>query len=437
MNRRNFIQTSAIVGSSVILPFSAFGKNGKIKLVVLGTGWWATDYLIPNILATGNFEIAALCDVNSDSLKNAANAVQKETGYEPKLFSDYQKMFEMPNLQAVVIATPTHWHAVQFIDACKAGLHVFLEKPVSYDIRESQAMIEAHKKANNVVQVDFPRVLTNVYNQVKAFIKSGEAGKIFQVQANIHNTDGRLIEKPIPPTIDFEKFCGPAPMTRYLCSENGNKPNWRGQHDFSRGVLMDWGIHYIHNIRKILDLDIPDSVSSIGGITKNFTQDNPDHLDVRFDFGGLPVNWTHKSWGFTSVIPDHNIGVYYFGEKATIFAGDMGWEIYPAGEKEKITHGDVRFRSENPDHIQTWKDMIAGMFNEFADGIRNNSNLGISNSLQDAAKTTSAVIYADLSYQVKSEINIDKATMTISNNERAQSMLKRNYRNNYKHPYNA
>ncbi len=112
------------------------GANSKIKIAILGTGWWGTDVLLPNMLATGNFEVIGLCDVDSVALKKCSNDVVKGGGKEPKLFSDYREMYKLPGLQAVVISTPTHWHALQFIDACNAGLHVFQEKPISYDIRE-------------------------------------------------------------------------------------------------------------------------------------------------------------------------------------------------------------------------------------------------------------------------------------------------------------
>lgn len=434
MIRREFIKTSAIAAGSLMTPVSLFANQEKIKLAILGTGWWGTDLLLPNALASGQFEIVGLCDVDSLALKRAAGEVVKAGGKKPGLFSSYLEMYELPGLQAVAIATPTHWHALQFIDACKAGLHVFLEKPVSYDIAEGMAMLEAKQKANNVVQVDFPRTMVDTNDRVKDFIQSGDIGKILQVQANININDAVLVEKDIPETIDFETYCGPAPKTRYLCSANGTKPVWRGQHEFSRGIMMDWGIHYIHNVREVLDLDLPDSVSSIGGITKNFTQNNPDHLNVHYDFGGLPVYWTHKSWGFTAPNPDYNIGVYYFGEKGTIFSGDLGWEVYPAGDRKKISNGDVRFRSGEPGIAEIYTNMMINLFKEFAGGIRNKSNKGITNTLEKACKTTSTVIYGDLSYLVNSGITIDKSTMSIPNNKKAQSMLKREYRAPYQHP---
>ncbi len=423
------------MSSAAFLPYSFLQEKDKIKIAIVGTGWWGTDVLLPNILATNQFEIIGLCDVDSVARENAAGKVVESGNKKPELFSDYREMYNMRELQAVVISTPTHWHPLQFIDACNKGLHVFLEKPICYDIREGQAMLEAQKRAKNVVQVDFPRVMVDTNDQVKDFIQSGEAGRIIQAQANINNNEGVLFEKPVPGTIDFERFCGPAPITKYMCSKNGTKPVWRGQHDFSRGILMDWGIHYIHNIRKIMNLELPGYVAAVGGITGNMAVENPNYLEVLFDFDGLPVNWSHKTWGYTAPNPDHNIGITLFGEKGTIFSGDLGWEFYPKGSAEKIAHGDVRFRPGASENNDIYMKMFIDLFIEFADGIRNKSNSSITNTLEDAFKTTSSVIYGDLSYLVKSGINIDTSTMNISNNDMAKSMLKRAYRSPYQHPF--
>lgn len=436
MDRRNFLRSGAILSSAFVLPLPLSAKSeDRVKLAILGTGWWGTEVILKTAISSGLYDIVGLCDVHAPSLEAAAKVVTDNGDQKPELFSSYREMYEMEGLEAVAIATPTHWHALQFIDACEAGLHVFLEKPISYDIREGQAMVKAHQKAGNVVIVDFPRTMVDNNAEVRKYIESGAAGKILQVETHINNYDANLQEKPVPEGMDFETFCGPAPMIKYLCTENGQKPNWRGIYDINRGILMDWGIHYVHNVRKILGLGLPDSVSAIGGRTRNFTQENPDHLTVKFDFGELPVYWNHKSWGFTNPTPDHNIGIYFYGEKATIFTGDLGWEVYPAGGKEKITHGDIRFRPNDPDKIGVYMKMFDDMHKEFTNGIRNKSNDGITNKLTDAQLTTSSVIYADLAYRVKSGLEIDAQTFGIRNHKAASKMLLRKYRAPYKHPF--
>jgi predicted dehydrogenase len=433
MKRRDFIKAGTLATGALFIPKLVHAGTKKIKLAVLGTGWWATDYLIPAAIASGQFEIVGLCDVDSVALNHAAELVVNLGQDKPKLFAAYRELYEMHGLEAVVISTPTHWHALQFIDACKTGLHVFLEKPVSYDIMEGLAMIKAQHDAGNIVQVDFPRVMYDTNNQVKNFIQSGEAGKIYQVKANINSPDFEMVEKEIPPTLDFENYCGPAPLTKYLCFPDKNTPNWRGIHDLSRGIMVDWGIHYIYNIRRILDLDVPQSVQSFGGITRNFTQDNPDYLEVLYQFGNLPVQWSHKSWDFVSPSPDRNIGVYFYGDKATVFASDRSWQIFKP-EGEKITNEIPYKKTDEDDNIARIRNFIE-LFIEFSQAIHTGSASQITNTLEEAFKTTSTVIYGDISYRAEARLDIIRDTYGIRNNEKAQSMLKREYRSPYVHPW--
>jgi predicted dehydrogenase len=436
MNRRDFIKAGAVATGTVLTSFPLTAKQDKIKLAILGTGNWGTEVILKSALACQKFEIVALCDVNAAALNRASSIAAALGGAQLQLFSDYRKMYEMKGLEAVAIATPTHWHALQFIAACANGLHVFLEKPISYDIREGQAMLEAHLQAKNIVQVDFPRVMTDINSSIKSAIEGGEVGKIFQVTANINHHEGELIEKAIPSTFDFDAFCGPASKSNFLC-EGGDIPMWRSQYNFSRGIMFDWGIHYIHNARQVLGLDIPDQVMAIGGITRNKSHDNPDHLEVRYDFNGLPVCWSHKTWGYTSPLAGNDYGIYYFGDKATIFAGDMGWEMYSSDGHTKVIHGDIRFNPGNPEVWQKYLDMTTALFQEFAAGIIANSNERISNTLEDAFKTTATVIYGDMAYRLKAGLSIDKSTMNISNHNEAQQLMRRPYRSPYQHPYPA
>ena len=214
-----------------------------------------------------------------------------------------------------------------------------------------------------------------------------------------------------------------------------NRTNWRLQQGFSRGILADWGIHYLQNIRWIMDLDLPDQVSAIGGITRKLGQDHPDHLEVRFDYGGLPVVWTHKTWGFVSPLPHTNIGVFYFGDKGTIFAADSGWEVYPADKSERKEYGNVRVALGSMEYEQEIKREFVTQFQEFAKAIRLKSDSSIKGTFKQGFNSTSAVIYADLAYHTQSAVSIDKNSMDVEGNEAAQSLLIRPYREPYRHPY--
>ena len=436
MERRTFLKTGSLAAGTFITQMPSLkDSEDKIKLGIVGVGWWGTDFILHFALESGHFDIIGLCDVDSVTLKNAAAKVVNAGRVAPKLFDNYEELYDMADLQAVAIVTPTHWHALQFIAACERGLDVWLEKPISYDIREAQAMKEAHRKAGNIVSVDFPRLYTPVNKEVKEFIQSGQAGEIRQIQFNIHGGGGLPPEAEIPETLDYETFCGPAPKLPFRCGSKIIRSRWRAQHGFSRGVLADWGIHYLQNIREIMDLDLPNDVSAMGGNIIKDGRQHPDHLDVKFDFAGLPVQWTQKSFGYTNPLPHTNIGVWYFGEKATIWGYDTGWEVYPADGSEIKSYGHPREPYGSPKFNEIVTKAFMDQFGSFANGIRNRNATQIRGSFDDGFNATSSVIYADLAYRTKHPLAINHQTMDITGNEKAQGLLKRNYRKPYEHPY--
>ncbi|MCB0668354.1 MAG: Gfo/Idh/MocA family oxidoreductase [Saprospiraceae bacterium] len=434
MERRAFLKQSTLLASAWAIP-ALKTDDRPIKLGIVGTGWWGTDYLLRFAQKSGEFDIVALCDVCSVTLDNAVEKLMSAGVSKPALYSDYKALYEHPGLEAVVISTPTHWHALQFIDACERGLHIWQEKPISYDIREAQAMKAAFEAADVVVNIDFPRLHAPINKEVQDYLRSGQIGEIYQVQANIHNPVGGPKPGPVPDTIDYEKFCGPAPLSDYLPHPTPGRTNWRLQQVFSRGILADWGIHYLENIRSILELGLPDSVSAIGGISRQLGQDHPDHLEVRFDYDGLPVEWTHKTWGFTSPLPHTNIGVFYCGDKGTLFATDSGWEVYPGDGSTRKEYGNVRVALGSEEYEAEISREFIQQFTEFAMAIRSKSNDKIRGTFDEGFNSTTAVIYADLAYRSKQQVSIEPGSMNTPGNSFAQDMLLRPYRKPYIHPY--
>ncbi len=422
--------------SSWMAPHWQFKADGdRIKMGIVGTGWWGTDYLLKYALESKAFDIVALCDVSQVALQTAIGRLAEAGAPAPVSYKTYQDLYEHPGLEAVIIATPTHWHALQFIAACEKGLHIWQEKPISYDIREAQAMRTAYEKAGVVVNVDFPRLQAPINDEVKDYIESGKAGEIYQIDFNIHNPVGVPKEVSIPDTIDFDAFCGPAPKLKYLAHPRPGRLSWRAQQGFSRGILADWGIHYLQNIRSIMNLRLPSHVSAIGGHSRVKGQDHPDHLTVRFDFDGLPVQWSHKTWGYTSPLPHTNIGVFYCGDKATIFAADSGWEVYPADGRQRKEFGNARVKLGSSAYEAEIRREFVQQFLAFAEAIKSNNDVKIKGSFTEGFNSTAAVIYADLAYLTQQAISINRASMDIDSSNEAQSMLKRRYRDPYQHPF--
>ena len=435
MERRAFLKTSSLATGAWIARRASKRSVDRIKLGIVGTGWWGTDYLLRYALESDAFEVVALCDVSSVAMQTALDKLSATGAPRPATYHHYLELYEHPGLTAVIIATPTHWHALQFIAACEKGLHIWQEKPISYDIREAQAMQSAYKKSGVVVNVDFPRLHAPINREVKDFIRSGQAGEIYQLEANINNPVGRPKELNIPDTIDFEAFCGPAPKLKYLAHPRPGRLSWRAQQGFSRGIFADWGIHYLQNIRSIMDLSLPNQISALGGLTKDQGQEHPDHLEVRLDYQGLPVHWSHKTWGFTSPLPHTNIGVFYFGDKATVFAADSGWEVYPADGSSQKEYGKPRVQLGSQEYEAEIRREFITQFKEFASAIHQNNDAEIKGSFEEGFFSTAAVIYSDISYLSKSTLTIDPTSMDVGGSEKAKSLLLRAYRQPYQHPY--
>ncbi|MGD0783952.1 MAG: Gfo/Idh/MocA family oxidoreductase, partial [Candidatus Aminicenantales bacterium] len=264
--RREFLAAAA-AAASVASARSVFGaaEARTLKMGVIGVGGYGMADA-QAALRAGGVEIAAVCDVDSSHLDGSAAALEKLQGRRPQTFKLYQDLLDYKGLDAVIIATPPHWHALQLIAALEKGLDVYAEKPLAYDIREGRAMVEAARRLGRVLQVGFQRRQSPALQQVKKFIDSGAAGKIVQVDAQIHYNAGTKDPTPQPPPaeLDWDLWCGPGPKIPY--SPQVGHVNWRLEKTSGHGHLVDWGIHLIDACRMILGLGVPRRVTAAGGI---------------------------------------------------------------------------------------------------------------------------------------------------------------------------
>src|SRR6185369_15483445 len=201
ISRRRFIQTSATTALAASqLPSVLRGAENErpLKVGLIGCGWYGmVDLKAAHKL--GGVETVALCDVDSDHLKQSADEIERLQGKRPATFKKYGDLIHVSNLEAVIIATPPHWHALQFIAAVERGLDVYCEKPLSYEVREGRAMIEAARRTGRIVQIGFQRRQAPAFKAVREYIQSGELGRVVSAEANIHYTAGTKDPKPQDP----------------------------------------------------------------------------------------------------------------------------------------------------------------------------------------------------------------------------------------------
>lgn len=423
VSRRQFLKASAIGAISLPAILRGADSDRKIKLGLIGCGWYGmVDLKAAHQL--GGVETVALCDVDSEHLTRSAEEVAKLQEKRPQTFKLYEQLLNAPGLDAVIVASPPHWHALQLIAALEHKLDVYCEKPLCYDIREGRAMVDAVSKSGRIVQVGFQRRQSPSFKAVRDYIRAGNAGKIICAEANIHYTAGTKDPTPQqpPPSLDWDLWCGPGPKIPY--SPQVGHMNWRLEKTSGHGHLVDWGIHLIDAARLILGEGMPHTVNAAGGLYHLKGKiTTPDVLTAHFEFAGCPLTWRHRIWGAEEYTPEVANGIFFYGDKETIFVTDDRWETIPRGKgKER----QVRKASADAGSLH---------MQEFLTAVRNRQQPGC--LAEDGYASTTAVKLAMISYDTGSKVTWDAAKEQIPGNPAASRLLKREYRRPWKHPHRA
>lgn len=426
MNRRDFL-ASAAAGTLAMSPFARSAGAGdanqrKLKLGLIGCG----GYGMADVRAAfkvGGVEVTALCDVDSEHLKNSADKVEQMQSSRPRTFKHYEDLLEKADLNAVIIATPPQWHALPFIAAVERDLDVYCEKPLAYDVREGRAMVAAAaKKRDVVVQIGFQRRQSPAIQQAREYIRQGHLGRIIQADAQIHYRAGIRDTTPQDPpaSLDWDQWCGPAPKLPY-CPQIGHV-SWRLEQTTGHGHLVDWGIHLIDATRWILGEMTPRSVQASGGIYYYKGKiTTPDVLTVQFDFETCPVFWKHRIYGAAEYTPEIANGILFYGENGTVFVTDRRWVIIPKDQnKQRIEH-------------KVSADMGKQHMADFLEAVRSRKQPPC--TPEDGWRSTTTVKLAMISYDVGERVVWDEKAEQIVGNPAGANLLMRRYRWPWKHPY--
>ena len=420
--RRGFLQAFAAAGALALGRRTVeAGDKPTLKMGVVGVGWYGMVDA-KAALKVGGVEVVGVCDADSDHLAQAADTLEKQQGKRPQTFKRYDDLLDMKGLDILAIGTPPHWHALHLTAAVERGLDVYCEKPVSYDIREGRAMVDAVKKSGRIVQVGFQRRQSQAMREAVEFIRGGGIGELVQVDAQIHYRAGLKDPTPQdPPTsLDWNLWCGPGPLIPYS-PQVGHK-SWRLERTSGHGHLVDWGIHHIDAIRAFLGLSMPKRIVASGGLYHYAGKiTTPDTLSVHFEFDQVPVHWRHRLWGATEYASEVNNGIFFFGEKGTVFAADRQWTFIPQGKN-----------AEREEHSAD-SDMGTLHMADFLDAVRNRRAPVC--PIDDGFKSTATVQLAMISYETGSAVCWDEEAEQIVDNPEAAKLLKREYRKPWTHPY--
>src|SRR5436189_518388 len=258
MNRREFLQAGAAgLALTTVGGYAAEFADQKPKRVgLIGPGWYGKCDLF-RLLQVAPVEVVSLCDVDKQMLSGAAEMVaQRQVSKKtPRTFGDYRDMLKEKDLDIVLIATPDHWHALPMIAAVESGVDVYVQKPISVDVIEGQAMLAAARKHQRVVQVGTQRRSTpHLVEAIDRIIKEGKLGKVGHVEICCYWGMGRAGNTPdVPPPdyLDYEMWTGPAPMRPF--NKRTHPRGWRAFMEYGNGIVGDMCIHMLDMVRWMLD----------------------------------------------------------------------------------------------------------------------------------------------------------------------------------------
>ncbi len=305
-----------------------FGPADIIYIAVIGCNSRGAS-MAATIARQQGVIVKYICDVDDIALKKGIKAVWDVTGIEPKGIRDFREILDDKDLDAVYIATPDHWHAPAAILSCKAGKHVYVEKPVSHNPREGELLTEAAEKYKRIVQVGTQRRSWPVLAQGMQELKNGVIGKVYMAKAWYANTRGPIgIGKvvPVPSNLDYELWQGPAPRRPY--KNNLIHYNWHWFWNWGTGEALNNGTHDIDLIRWGLGLDYPSKVSSSGG-RFHYKDDweTPDTQVITYEAPGAVIVWEGRSCN-GSYNDNRPRGVIFHGENGSLHTGDNSYTIY-------------------------------------------------------------------------------------------------------------
>ena len=446
INRRNFLKgatAAAVLSSFGTYGFELMYRDKPWRVGLIGAGWYGSSDLF-KLIQVANVEVIAICDVDSNFVENTANLVaqRQRSGKKPKKYSDYREMLAKEGLEIVLIGSPDHWHALQCIDALKAGAHVYVQKPISVDVIEGEAMVAAARKYNRVVQVGTQRKSTpHLIHAKKNIVDTGMLGKISHVEMCCYfhmRANGNPPVQEVPDFLDYEMWTGPAPLRPY--DGLPHKRWWRTFMEYGNGIMGDMCVHMLDTVRWMLELDWPNRISSTGGIyvQKDGKSNIADTQSAIFEYDDLNCIWQHRSWG-TPDDPEYPWSFKLFGEKGTLSGSTMKYDFVPYGDGKPI-HMDVVYEKEKYPEDLTEKDIELNaapatrlhMLDLLAAIDKGTKPVA---DILDGHISTASCILANMSMEVKRPLIYDPKNFVVVNDLEATKLLQRPYRSPYEHPH--
>ncbi len=453
-SRRNFLKQSAITTAGIaigansvnatISPLSS-GSNSKIRMGFIGIGNRGSQ-LLNMFMQNSDCEVAALCDVYEPYLTRNYSKVHPryiEMGRVPKMgesfskppkyYNDYRKLLDDKDIDAVCIATPDHWHALQTIHAIQAGKDVYVEKPLTQTILEGRKMVEAESKSKQIVAVGLNRRGSPTYQKLAKEVPEGKIGKVtvasaFRISNMFPDGIGKLNPVQPPKGFDWDMWLGPRAARPYQYNIAPYQFRWWSDYSTQMG---NWGVHYMDVLRWMMGETAPSAVSSHGGkYVLDHDGDIPDTMHVTFEFSsGAIISF--------SIFEASSGGLFPWGEvelrgtKGTLHAGENGYRVTPT-RKGQFQNWDKLMEAEQYDAKNEMladgssENSTAGLIRNFLDCVNTRKTPWC--TLEDGHRSTSFAHLANIALATKERLQWDPVKERFLNSEKANQLLHYEYR---------
>jgi len=448
MKRRNFVKAASVTGVGIISSSNTmlWGKNkvnsanDKVRIGVVGIHGMGQSH-IQAFNALENVEVVALCDIDERLFDERIKKLFLDKNLpKPKKYTDYRKMLEDKDIDAVTVVTPNHWHTPMAIWAMQAGKHVTVEKPCCHTFEEGQMLLKAAQKYDVIVQ-DGDEQRSNPCGKTMAdFLKSGGLGEVYYAKGMCYkrrDTIGIAKTEPVPEGVHYDMWMGPAPKKPF--TQNRFHYNWHWQWDYGCGDMGNQGVHEMDVARWGLGVGLPTKISAIGGhFMFKDDQETPNSMVATFEFDN-PDGAGDKKKMMVFEVRHWDSNPEGFGENAK---GDSnGYMMSSANNIGNLFYGSKGYMVKDVDNWRTYmgKERIPGPtgsgegnhYQNFIDAIRANDPNINNGKIEEGVLSSSLIHLANISYRVGRSLDFDPVKKKFVNDTEADALLSKEYRAPY------
>ena len=432
-NRRNFIKQTALA-SGALFTSNAFAQSSIFNTDTLrvatigvnGMGWSNTIAA----LTVKNLEVVALCDIDNSVLqKRKAELLIKQPNItQVDTYSDYRKILDRKDIDIVIVGTPDHWHALQMINACSAGKHVYVEKPAGNSIGECNAMIAAKNKYNRIVQVGQWQRSQKHFSDALDVVHSGQLGNIRTTKVWCYQGWMRpqpvVANSEVPAGIDYKTWLGPAPLRPFNSSRFHFHFRWFW--DYAGGLMTDWGVHLLDYAIQGMKAGNPKSVSALGGkfAYPELAEETPDTLTSLYEFDNFNLVWD-SAMGIDNGSYGRDHGIAFIGNNGTLVLDRSGWEVIEERQAKNKVAIPLQKSVDNGVALH-WKN--------FTDAIRNNTPDSLHCSIEEGAHIATIAQMGNIAYRSGQKVNWDDNKKIFTNDAINKEYFMKAYNNGYSLP---